>query len=110
VENIKEHIICKTIATLLIVSLLLPSAVKFTHIFENHEHEVCETPQKSHYHSFDLDCELYKFNIKPQIPFVAKNYDLVDVSINSTLIKSQYQSISKFQRLSFSLRGPPGLV
>ncbi len=109
-DQTKAHIFFKGIVILLITSFLLPSIVKVTHIFENHKHEVCETPQKSHYHSFELDCEFYKFNLNPKISLAECNFDLITVKIKSIVIQSQYQSLSKFQRLSFSLRGPPGLV
>lgn len=95
---------------LLITSFLVPSIVKFAHAFENHKHEICKTPQKSHYHSFELDCEFYKFNLNPQISIANNTLDLIDLIIRSSILESQYQSISKYQRLSFSLRGPPCLV
>jgi len=110
VNRLKAHIIYKSIVILLITSFLLPSIVKFAHVFENHKHEVCETPQKSHYHEFELDCEFYKFNLNPQISLAVSSFDLIDLIVKSNVIESQYQSISKFQRLSFSLRGPPDLV
>jgi len=106
----KAHIMYKAIILLLICSFIAPSIVKFTHVFENHKHEVCSTPQKSHFHAFDLDCEFYKFNFNPQISFANNSTDVIDPKISSNIIASQYQSISKFQRFSFSLRGPPALV
>ena len=109
-KETKAHIIYKSAVIALVVTLLLPSLVKFTHIFEDHKHEVCETPQKSHFHEFDIDCEFYKFKLNPQIYVITDVQYFTDTQANFKLIISQYQFISDYQRLSFSLRGPPSLV
>ena len=103
----KESIVFKSLIFTLVMTLLVPSFVKLAHAFENHEHEICVKPQKTHFHEFDIECEFYKFKTSPQIALVVDyNQDLITIDLNN-VIDSQYQFISDFQRLSFSLRGPP---
>lgn len=87
--------------------LLVPSVVKFAHIFENHKHEVCVDNSTTHLHSVDLDCEFYKFKTSNQLCHVFNNIDVFHTINNHDTPSSQYQFISQFQRLQFSLRGPP---
>ena len=103
----KESIIFKSLIITLVITLLVPSFVKLAHAFENHKHEICITPQKSHFHEYDIDCEFYKFKTNPQIAITFDYKESLDVKKIATPIISQYQFISDYQRLSFSLRGPP---
>lgn len=109
-SNIKEHILYKSIIMVLVLALLAPSMVKLAHVFENHKHEVCKVPQKLHYHDYELDCEFYKFKLSPQIHVAIENPETIDFQDTFLPIISQYEYISDYQRLPFSLRGPPSLV
>lgn len=103
----KNSTFFKSLIITLVITLLVPSFVKLAHAFENHKHEICEVPQKEHIHELDIDCEFYKFKISPQIA-IAIDYDQsLEIFDLNTIIDSQYQFIIDFQRLSFSLRGPP---
>jgi hypothetical protein len=103
----KESIVFKSLIITLVITLLVPSFVKLAHAFENHKHEICVTPQKTHFHKFDLDCEFYKFKTSPQIAITFEYSENLNVEKIALPIVSQYQFISDYQRLSFSLRGPP---
>ena len=109
-KQTKTHIGYKSFIIVLVIALLVPSFVKFSHIFEDHKHEVCKTPQKSHYHEFDVDCEFYKFKLNPQVTTTFDNFVVLKLEENFKSIASQYHFISDYQHLSFSLRGPPSLV
>lgn len=91
----------------LVMALIVPSFVKFAHAFENHKHEICVKPQKTHFHEFDLDCEFYKFKLNKQHFDLSEYTELVielpSLSINSAL----YSFINYHKQLSFSLRAPP---
>lgn len=103
----KDSTIFKSIIITLVITLIVPSFVKLAHAFENHKHNTCVKTQKTHFHEFNLDCEFYKFKTSPQI---AVSFDFVEDLETETLISpilSQYQFISDYQKLSFSLRGPP---
>lgn len=108
--KIKEHIIFKGAVIILVITLLVPSFVKLAHMFEDHEHKVCVDPQKEHFHEYNLECEFFKFKINPQITEESLSYNFIEIIKPSSVIISQYQYVSDFQRLPFSLRGPPSLV
>lgn len=109
-QYLKEHIIFKTLAIVLVISLITPTLVKFAHVFEDHKHEVCISKQQAHLHTLDIDCEFYKFKVNKSFTFNVVNYNLQSVVNNHKISSSQYQFISEYQRLSFALRGPPQLV
>ena len=56
----KLYKIFSGISLILSFVLLVPSAVKFLHIFENHQHETCLGEHTTHLHKVDKDCEFYK--------------------------------------------------
>jgi len=103
----KESIIFKSLIITLVMTLLVPSFVKLAHAFENHKHEICVKPQKSHFHEYNLDCEFYKFKMSPQTAILVDCYKSSNIKKIGASIISQYQFISNYQQLSFSLRGPP---
>ena len=105
--EIKEHIASKILVVLLSVVLVVPLFVKLNHIFEDHKHEVCKTPYKTHFHELEIDCEFYDFKMNTEF-----NCSITSVNISickevTQSIISQYHFISDYQQLQFSLRGPP---
>ena len=48
-------------AAIFAVALLLPTAVKFAHTFEGHEHKPC-TELSTHIHQKQLDCSICDFH------------------------------------------------
>lgn len=109
-NQLKEHIVYRIVTLFLVFTLIVPSFVKLAHAFEDHKHEVCETPQKLHFHDFEIDCEFYKFKLNPQVTY---SFDFTISLNNENLtdeITSQYYFVSDFQKLPFALRGPPCLV
>ena len=109
-NHIKEHIIFKIFTLFIIAALLVPSAVKFTHVFAHHKHEVCEGGNLTHIHKVDLDCEFQKFQLNNNFTFDNSYSELFSLQKKSLEIVSQYRFLSKYQRLHFSLRGPPSLI
>ncbi|GAA4898076.1 hypothetical protein GCM10023311_23590 [Flaviramulus aquimarinus] len=107
---LKEHIAFKIFTLVLTVTLLVPSAVKFAHIFSHHEHEVCNGNPKTHFHKLDVDCEFYKFKLNSQF-YTANEY--VEFTVYNSYYKINkltYNFLNNHRQLSFSLRGPPCLV
>ena len=106
---LRQHVVFKGVMLVLALALLLPSAVKFLHIFEHHQHEVCEGEIDTHFHTLDLDCEFYKFQVNA--PFTLPVYftDFITFSETKSVISSDYSFLSEFQRLHFTRRGPPQL-
>ena len=98
------------IALVLAVTLLLPSAVKFMHIFEKHHHEVCYGEASAHFHTLDIDCEFYKFQLNSAYIIPEQNFALLEYHLIKPIKKAEYGFLSEFQQLHFSLRGPPELI
>ncbi len=105
--QVKEHFASKILVVILTIVLVSPIFVKLNHIFEDHKHEVCKTPYSNHFHEFEIDCEFYDFRLNTEIN---NSYTLqcipVITEISQSII-SQYHFVSDFQKLLFSLRGPP---
>lgn len=109
-NNLKEHIIFKTITLLLAIVLLVPIAVKFSHIFAHHKHDICKEEKATHLHEINTDCDFYKFKLSTSYTLTFFNIELFSPKEKTIKIVSQYQFSSEFQRIQTSLRGPPALI
>lgn len=109
-QNLKEHIIFKTVTLALIVTLIVPSIVKFSHTFSHHKHKVCIGEKSTHIHEVDLDCDFHKFQLNKT--FTISNYNSKLFICEELLVKivSQYDFLNSYQKLHFVLRGPPSLI
>jgi len=106
----KESIIFKSVIITLVMTLLVPSFVKLAHAFVNHKHEICETPQKRHYHELDLDCEFYKFKLSTAFNFQPTEFNF---TVSTQIVQEDNFYKSFFNNLHIaqtSLRGPPQLI
>lgn len=109
-QNLKEHIVFKTVTLALILTLLVPSIVKFSHIFSHHQHKVCIGEKSTHIHKVDLDCDFHKFQLNKTFT-VNHSYSELFISEElSVKIVSQYDFLNSYQKLHFALRGPPSLI
>ncbi len=105
--QIREHIVNKVLVVFLTAVLVTPLFVKLNHLFEDHKHEVCETPNKTHFHEYEIECEFYNFTINTNFYQSLLTFDIPNIDQIDELIDSQYLFISDYQKLQFSLRGPP---
>jgi len=103
----RQHILFKIIALVLLLAVLLPSAVKFAHVLEDHKHEVCIDYSNTHLHEIDLDCEFYKFKINPNVYLLNNNFDLSNIPHFFKSKISSYNFLTYYQQKSEYLRGPP---
>ena len=90
--------------------LFVPSGVKLAHVFAHKHHKVCVGGDSTHIHQVDLDCEFHKFQLNNSFSFSTYTCTLFSEKEMPLEIVSQYNFISKFQRLQDSLRGPPALI
>ncbi|WP_425075503.1 hypothetical protein [Psychroserpens sp. S379A] len=109
-KNFKQHIISKITTSLVVICLVAPIGVKFTHLFSNHEHEVCLGENQSHFHEIDTDCEFFKFKINHNSFITISNYDLKQDFEPSVLEIEYYSYLKSQQQITSYLRGPPYLV
>ena len=107
---IKEHIVFRLTTIFLAITLLVPAAIKLTHIFEHHKHEVCLSENTTHIHKVDLDCEFQKFSTTHHYQLSIKFDELIQISSYTRIYNLTYKFLNNHRPLSFSLRGPPVLV
>ena len=108
--NLKEHIAFKFITLALVISIVIPSIVKFSHVFTHHEHKVCLGEKSTHIHKVDLDCDFHKFKLNNSYYTSFEYQNLFCVTPYYKVSILTYKFLNKHQPLSFSLRGPPTLV
>lgn len=111
-NHIKENIIFKTLTILLVITLIAPSIVKFSHVFthSNHKHDVCKGLKTTHLHEIDLDCEFYKFQLNNHFLSSFKKDHWLQTPYYKQVHFLTYKFLNNHRPLSFSLRGPPVLV
>ena len=99
--------VSKVLVVLLTIVLVTPTFVKLNHIFEDHKHEVCKTPNKTHFHELEIDCEFYDFKLNTEFNYSFTSIEIPVLKGLTETIVSQYFFLSDYQQLQFSLRGPP---
>lgn len=112
--NLKTVIasIFRLLAVVLTLAVLLPSAVKLNHVFNHHQHEVCENDEntKTHFHQSDMDCEFYKFKLtKSYYLDLYRSGEIAKIFNHKTEL-SYYLFLRTHQQDTSYLRGPPALV
>lgn len=108
--SIVRHILLRILSLFLIYALLLPFAVKLDHVFENHEHRVCNSTVESHIHDSEFECDFlnYKINQVGYASFASIKEVVVHehVAKNFVLQNTFYQN----EKVTSFLRGPPSLA
>lgn len=104
VHNIKEMII----ASLLLVTMMLPSLIQFSHqLIEEHEYTWC-TEQKAHIHEGKVHCETCSYHFTNFIYEVYKLPKLdVPPIISKTTLGSTRALCNHSPQTSKQLRAPP---
>lgn len=95
------------LSLLLIAAILSPSILKISHALYEHEEQFCEDNSSVHVHEVEIDCDFQKFQLSPQLyPNFAKTLELYPDLIKENDLNF-YSFLSKYQKLHFTLRGPP---
>lgn len=106
-----RHTLGYRVAVLAITAcLLLPLAVKFSHLFSHHDHEVCLGENQSHLHEIDMDCEFFKFKINHTFYYAFEEFAILAIELNIEPPKAYQKYLKSHQQLQSYLRGPPLLV
>jgi len=106
-ENRTLNIIIKGIAMILLVAIILPSAVKLTHAFKNHKHEVCTNTLDTHFHEVEIDCEFYKFKLNNNFTVAFNEIIIFNNNNNYSTFYSKYRFLKSYKNFGIALRGPP---
>ena len=109
-SNLKDHIAFKIITLALVISIVIPSIVKFSHVFTHHEHKVCLGEKSTHIHEIDLDCDFHKFKLNNRYYKFFEYQNLFYATSHYKVSTLTYKFLNNNQPLSFSLRGPPTSV
>lgn len=94
----------------ILVLLTLPSAVKLFHAFEHQSHDVVQcldNKPDAHLHEYHFDCDFYKFQLSNLFTISSPTFDFITTTNRKKIANTQYNFLSDYQRLHFSLRGPP---
>ncbi|GGW25860.1 hypothetical protein GCM10007383_08440 [Arenibacter certesii] len=94
----------------MVVLFALPGSIKAKHAMLEHHTFVCKEKGKLHVHEVELECEFHKYNISHFIFPEFKGLDNPIWKTKAMKIADYYQFLSKYQKLHFSLRGPPSVV
>ncbi|TBW29072.1 hypothetical protein [Gramella sp. KN1008] len=89
------------------VLILLPSAVSFSHIFQEHSHKICDNYSEFHYHKESLDCDLHKFHKNPALNIDLPKYSFHHESLKERNVFEYYRFLNDYDPLGFDQRGPP---
>lgn len=109
-RDLKHSIFFNLVVLVLTTVLLLPTLLKFEHVFEHHTHDVCKNPQTLHFHEGSFNCDLCDFQLTQTYYIDYLNYDIVEPSKVKKTFRELYNFKYYHQHLSFSLRGPPQLL
>ncbi len=109
-NKLREHILIKFAIVFLVAALVLPSIVKLSHAFANHEHSVCTSDSAHHFHEINLDCEFYKFK-KTGESYISQVYIGSEpfLGIQPDIV-FYYTFLNSHQQTSITLRGPPHIL
>lgn len=103
---LKKEILKVILAAIFSLALLFPTAIKFAHTFEGHDHEVC-TDFSVHIHKKQLDCSICDFHFSI---FSFKAHNLSEYAIvNSFYETKTIYLLPEFtvNEAHYFLRGPP---
>lgn len=105
--KIKEQIGKSIAALLLFAALVLPSAIKFVHVFEDHEHFTCSAVS-THIHKSIIECDLCDFNYVSFDYTTAKfpNVHLPKVLLRVVSMEAPLK-YNSFKITNTQLRAPP---
>lgn len=87
--------------------LLFPSILSYNHVFAHDFNFACEEHSTTHLHQVSVDCELCDFHPSPVVAFQFLNFEFNEILITNKKFFNSYEFLKDFQKLSFSLRGPP---
>ncbi len=103
----KRKILHITFSISLIVSILLPLTISFSHTLENHEHKVCKAKNEHHIHIQHMDCSFYHYysNYQTNVSIAKFIIDLpIFIEQENNFVQT---SLFSLNNCSLFNRGPP---
>lgn len=100
----------KTFLVLFTGLIIFPSAIDLAHVFAGHQHYTCSHYAESHFHQKSVDCELFHFQQTPFSFPPPNSWTGFEPEVENLPVKKEYDYLSTFQKLHFSLRAPPAFA
>ena len=90
--------------------ILFPSAVDLAHVFAGHQHYTCNHYAESHFHQKTVDCDIFHFQ-QSSFSFPPEQaWSSIEPALQNLPVGREYDFLSTYQKLHFSLRAPPASV
>jgi len=103
-----KQLLKNIISSVLIITVLLPFAVQFSHSFEHHDH-IC-SENDSHIDAHELNCSVFHFKINQNsIDFSSEKILFQNNPIENTIISLETQ-IALIPQYKKPTRAPPVLL
>ena len=106
---LKSHLGKNIAAVLLLLALILPTAIQFSHMIEGHEGVACND-QSTHIHTSEKTCEVCAFHLTSISYDIAKYPDLtftqISVKLSTDFTPLQFHNSTLTNK---QLRAPPVL-
>lgn len=102
-----KNIFFSFIAMLLLSTMAIPDIAKITHAIFEHKEITCLEKNAVHFHEAEFNCEFQKYQLSTY--FSPEIYNCMAFVADFKIEQSQnyYFLLSEYQKLHFSLRGPP---
>ena len=81
----KRNYFKKIISSILILGILLPLVISFSHVLQHHEHNICKAKTEKHIHSKKNNCSSFHYFIDIQYKVALKNIEIDKVDYFNAL-------------------------
>lgn len=95
------------IAILVLAAMAIPDFAKISHAINEHKEITCLENRKVHFHEVEFNCDFHKYHITSYFSPQIVNFTFTPPFFKSTQNQNYYFLLSEYQKLHFSLRGPP---
>lgn len=95
------------LALILAAAIFVPNLVKTVHALYEHQELVCVDQSPVHVHEVEFDCDFQKYQLSPQLYPNFLNLEEIPSFFSKEKNENQYTFLSQYQKLHFTLRGPP---
>lgn len=109
-QKFRNHPTFKIATFCLVLAFLTPTAIKFSHIFNHHKHEVCHDESQAHLHTKFSDCSFNKFKLTTTFAIPAFTAEFISYKHHKLTSTAHSLFLDAYHDLHFSLRGPPRFI
>ena len=104
---IYKKLLFSCIAILVLAALAIPDLAKISHAIYEHKEQTCLEKGNVHFHETEFDCDFHKYHTTTYFYPATLNFTVIIQDFHLEKNQNYYFLLSEFQKLHFSLRGPP---